>query len=1050
MAMLSYADAVKLLGAKESKIVAALDKLLGGALLAGSGVDLWGLLGWFDAKAEFIRLSHELATKVSGRKLSRYDRTQRLHAAHTVIVLVAFFEAFNELEFPLTTKDLGPTKQKGTGLPSPTVYGDEMLYAAVPVPSPELPQDRYLNELTEWYVDFATDLRKTVSQLAIWDTLNETQQGQLSDLIETALVARAVRRYEGLFLQLVADFPEIAYWRQGHELRAMGTALARLEEALVPMGDSPTERRAELARKYQAVLNHPIIEPSQTVSVPTLAECYVDPYYQVCDAGADTAFASKSWWDGKPVRQDIHLFLAGYLTSPKATEKPLLVLGDPGSGKSVLTKVLAARLPASDFLVLRVELRTTPTEADIRDQIEHGLRELLQEQVSWPTLTRSAGAALPVVLLDGFDELLQATGVSQTDYLTKIARFQQDSAELGRPVAFVVTSRISVADRAVTPKDAAVLRLVPFTPEQIDRWLRVWNRVNAQYFRTSGLKPLTGGTVARYPDLGEQPLLLLMLALYDADDNALQRTSSEIREAELYERLLTTFARREIAKDGGGDVETELQRLSIVAFAMFNRGTQWVSEQDLDEDMAALLPRGSVMRGSRAPLGAGEAVLGRFFFVQKAQAIRGERTLRTYEFLHATFGEYLVARATWHVLKNMAAAESHRRRTFAGAVDDTELYALLSFAPLCARTPVIEFLKDMSGELEVEDRAALAELLIGLFQTVHQPRSNQALTDYAPTLQSPAGRYGHYSLNLVLLVVLVKGVLTASELFEEGRDVHETWRSHALLWQSQLGTANWTSLVDILQVNRFWRRDDRDLTLTIGSTPAIPPVDVRWALGHGPAPWSAVHFRYADQARLEANFLCEWWSDLMSHTIEPLAEIVPDSAGTFRLSPDTHVLLTSANALLTLLLDPSRTNVETIKTVLAAADPGALEVGDRPLVHAVLGILRSRSDRLDIAELIAIPQLMSNVEAWILACEQLGKGRDDSALTGALCDVWNMFRALREIPEHVLEAGLRMAERGSIADNSWPRLAEVVASIDMSAIRRKRPDLVFRLDAFLR
>ncbi|CAM3774956.1 hypothetical protein KIPE111705_24300 [Kibdelosporangium persicum] len=81
MAMLSYADAVKLLGAKESKIVTALDKVLGGALLAGSGVDLWGLLGWFDAKAEFIRWSHELVTNASGRGLSRDDRTQRLHAA---------------------------------------------------------------------------------------------------------------------------------------------------------------------------------------------------------------------------------------------------------------------------------------------------------------------------------------------------------------------------------------------------------------------------------------------------------------------------------------------------------------------------------------------------------------------------------------------------------------------------------------------------------------------------------------------------------------------------------------------------------------------------------------------------------------------------------------------------------------------------------------------------------------------------------------------------------------------------------------------------------
>ena len=37
--------------------------------------------------------------------------------------------------------------------------------------------------------------------------------------------------------------------------------------------------------------------------------------------------------------------------------------------------------------------------------------------------------------LDGFDELLQATGVSQSDYLDRVVRFQQREADQGRPVA---------------------------------------------------------------------------------------------------------------------------------------------------------------------------------------------------------------------------------------------------------------------------------------------------------------------------------------------------------------------------------------------------------------------------------------------------------------------------------------------------------------------------------------------------------------------------------------------------------------------------------------
>ena len=125
-----------------------------------------------------------------------------------------------------------------------------------------------------------------------------------------------------------------------------------------------------------------------------------------------------------PVRSDLTEYLAGALTTPEARSAPLVVLGQPGAGKSVLTKVLAARLPASDFLPVRVLLREAPAEADIQDQIEYAIRAATGERADWPQVAREAGGSMPVVLLDGFDEMLQATGVSHSDYLVKVARFQ--------------------------------------------------------------------------------------------------------------------------------------------------------------------------------------------------------------------------------------------------------------------------------------------------------------------------------------------------------------------------------------------------------------------------------------------------------------------------------------------------------------------------------------------------------------------------------------------------------------------------------------------------
>ncbi len=124
---------------------------------------------------------------------------------------------------------------------------------------------------------------------------------------------------------------------------------------------------------------------------------------------------------------------------------------------------------------MRVALREVPAEAEIQDQIEYAIRAATGLRLEWPAVTQAANGAIPVVLLDGFDELLQATGVSQSDYLLKVTRFQQREADQGRPVVALVTSRIAVADRARYPEGTVALRLEPFREEQIRRWVHIWN-----------------------------------------------------------------------------------------------------------------------------------------------------------------------------------------------------------------------------------------------------------------------------------------------------------------------------------------------------------------------------------------------------------------------------------------------------------------------------------------------------------------------------------------------------------------------------------------------
>ena len=74
--------------------------------------------------------------------------------------------------------------------------------------------------------------------------------------------------------------------------------------------------------------------------------------------------------------------------------------------------------------------------------------------------------------------------------------------------------------------------------------------------------------------------------------------------------------------------------------------------------------------------------------------MRGHRA-RTYEFLHTTFGEFLVAWLTNRALGDLVAVhELVRSRSTAGGgrLDDGFLYSILSFACVAERVPVVDFL----------------------------------------------------------------------------------------------------------------------------------------------------------------------------------------------------------------------------------------------------------------------------------------------------------------------------------------------------------------------
>src|SRR5690242_11358766 len=99
MKPVTFEDAVRLLGAGDSRLLTILDQLASGAIIGAAMITGGASLALIEAKNEAVKHGHDLVR----RGIQRYMAKQGLHqtdllvAAHSVLVIVAFVEALDDL-----------------------------------------------------------------------------------------------------------------------------------------------------------------------------------------------------------------------------------------------------------------------------------------------------------------------------------------------------------------------------------------------------------------------------------------------------------------------------------------------------------------------------------------------------------------------------------------------------------------------------------------------------------------------------------------------------------------------------------------------------------------------------------------------------------------------------------------------------------------------------------------------------------------------------------------------------------------------------------------
>jgi hypothetical protein len=236
-------------------------------------------------------------------------------------------------------------------------------------------------------------------------------------------------------------------------------------------------------------------------------------------------------------------------------------------------------------------------------------------------------------------------------------------------------------------------------------------------------------------------------------------------------------------------------------------------------------------RSLRSELTAADVVLSRFFFVHEGQASRDDTQLRTYEFLHATFGEYLIGRLIARELADLAdVADLNANRSRPTFIDDAFLHALLSFAPLTMRETAVSFLCELLQVLPEQRRKLLCDLLVSLFQTVFDPRLSSTYASYVPIRLTVPASHAIYSGNLVLLALLTGKEISAKDLFPEAIDISYAWRNVALLWRSQFPIEAWNGVLQTISVKRVWTDEQPNLQICVSANSSSDwHVDPYWS-----------------------------------------------------------------------------------------------------------------------------------------------------------------------------------------------------------------------------
>ncbi|WP_220202394.1 NACHT domain-containing protein [Reticulibacter mediterranei] len=854
------------------------------------------LANLFGVKNEIPRIVKSIINTVTRRRGNDpLDHFHRLERAYCLLCYVAFFEALGRDKCLASfLKKAGVTREEKLAVANQAtreVWGPNIqassddrtggkpafLEFKPTLPHPAETFEEQIKQLQPLYGRLTLGTEQFFKKLAVWEKASRQDRSSVSEALKN-LPVRAAEYFKAQYYVLAVRYEEFYIWsnlQEQEETRRQLQNLSVLTQKYVELADmsknvvdtgfkqlevtirSLPDLAAQtevgyvlmaLEKTYTRALEKPIfdIESKEGISgltYPKQEQIFLPQEFRVLRYTGKEQLEQEMVWKHAAPRNDLGIFLLSYFQSPYSVQTPLIILGDPGSGKSLLTSMIAACWATTAYTPIRIPLRNIRADTRIQRQIEAQLElDSGGEVVSWGQFARHLETRSALVIFDGYDELLQATGSVFSDYLQTVRRFQEEELDLDRPTRTIVTSRRTLIGKADIPIGATILRLCEFNETKQQRWIDIWNATNADYFQQHGVRPFkVPQNNEKIKELAQQPLLLLMLALYDCEGNRLHK-ARDLDRTLLYQRLLHRFIERELAKETNftslpeksrkEKIASEMERLGVAAVGMFNRRALYIREDALSKDLHFFGKERTFPEAKGLRLQQGSSLLGSFFFVQKAEARQGDQSVQesahelAYEFLHATFGEFLTADFILHqVLRETNALYSMRTDEYLQAEYWQKLanfsrfspswFTCLMYAPLFSRPVIMKMMGEWLPHCFKESKCKEPDFLQDLETIVYHHIKLLLEQNTLPTMMierekcpfdalPTIGFFAIYTLNMILLRVMFgrDGFVFDEEKFAKSADGTRAWDRLAYLWRSWFSLETLSELATVLDAER--------------------------------------------------------------------------------------------------------------------------------------------------------------------------------------------------------------------------------------------------------